>query len=52
MAKRVSTVRFAKLLDFDFFATAKAYGDRIIWSDGKNRVDASCDEILDIMMMD
>lgn len=52
MAQRVGTVRFAKLLDADFFATAKASGDRIIWSDGKNRLDASCDEILDIMMMD
>ena len=52
MAQRVNTVRFAKLLDFNFFSTATACGDRIVWSDGKHKVDASCDEILDVMMMD
>ena len=52
MARRVSTIRFALLADFELFSTATAFGDRIVWSNGKQRFDVSCDEILDTMMMD
>jgi hypothetical protein len=52
MEKRVNTLRFSRLVDPAFFATAKASGDHIIWSDGKHEVKVTCDELLDAMMMD
>ena len=52
MIKRVKTLRFSRLTDVGFFATAKACGDRIVWSDGTHVINATCDELLDAMMMD
>ena len=52
LARRVHTIRFGRLASQEMFATAKAAGDSVIWSDGKNTVRISCDELLDAMMMD
>ena len=52
MEKRVGTLRFSRLMDPAFFASAKAVGDRIVWSDGKHEVNVTCDELLDAMMLD
>ena len=52
MSRRVQTVRFARLAAWELFATARAVGDRVVWSDGKREIGAFCDEIVDAMMMD
>lgn len=52
LARRVLTIRFSRLASPEMFATARAAGDSVIWSDGKNTVRISCDELLDAMMMD
>ena len=52
LARRVRTIRFARLASSEMFVTARAAGDHVVWSDGKNTVSISCDELLDAMMMD
>lgn len=52
LARRVQTVRFAQLAEWELFSTARAEGDRVVWSDGKQEIGVFCDEILDAMMMD
>ncbi len=52
LAKRVQTVRFSQLADQELFATARAKGDKVIWSNGKQEVSVYCSEILDTMLMD
>lgn len=52
LEKRTRSLRFSKLTLPGLFKTAKADGDRIIWSDGKETVSAYVNEILDSMMLD
>lgn len=52
MERRVGTLRFARIADEAVFASAKADGDKIVWSDGKTTFSVYCTELLDTMMMD
>ena len=52
LARRVQTVRFAGLAAWEMFSTARAEGDRVVWSDGKREIGVFCGELLDAMMMD
>ncbi|MBQ6163480.1 MAG: DUF2442 domain-containing protein [Clostridia bacterium] len=52
MKRRVGTVRFARIADEAVFASAKAEGDKVVWTDGKNPFAVYCTELLDAMMMD
>jgi len=49
---RIKTVRFSRLASPELFATAKAEGERVVWSDDKGSVSFWCSELLDAMMMD
>lgn len=50
MEKRIRSVRFSRLSSPQLFATARAEGDRIIWSDGKETISVYASEILESMM--
>ena len=52
MENRIRSIRFARLASSDFFASAKAEGDRIVWSDGATSFSVYCNEILDTLLMD
>ena len=52
MEKRVGTLRFARIASEKVFATAKAEGDKVVWSDGGSKFGVYCSELLDAMMMD
>lgn len=52
MARRVKTLRFARLAPPETFATARAEGDRVVWTDGETLFGVYCTELLDAMMMD
>ena len=52
MEKRVGTLRFARIASEKVFATAKAEGDKVVWSDGGSKFGVYCGELLDAMMMD
>ena len=52
MEKRIRSVRFSRLSSPQLFATARAEGDRIIWSDGKETISVYANEILDSMLLD
>ena len=52
MEKRIRTIRFSKLTSQKLFMTAKAAGDRIVWSDGTETLSVYANDILDLMMMD
>lgn len=52
MSRRVKTLRFARLSSPETFATARAEGDRVVWTDGEARFGVYCSELLDAMMMD
>ena len=52
MQRRVKTFRFSRLDDEKVFASAKADGDKVVWTDGKTSFTVYCTELLDAMMMD
>ncbi len=52
MARRVRTLRFSRLSPPETFATARAQGDRVVWTDGGTLFGVYCTELLDAMMMD
>ena len=52
MEKRIHTLRFSRLTSKKLFMTAKAAGDRIVWSDGNEEFSVYVNDILDLMMMD
>lgn len=52
LENRVRTVRFHELSSAELFASAKAVGDKVVWSDGVRTFGVYCNEILDAMMMD
>ncbi len=52
MEKRVRTLRFNRLASPELFFTAKASGDKVEWSDGKETFSVFCGELLDIMLME
>ena len=52
MERRVKTLRFSRLDDEKVFASAKADGDKVVWTDGKTSFTVYCTELLDAMMMD
>ena len=52
MENRVKTLRFSRLGAEKVFASAKADGDRVVWTDGKTSFTVYCTELLDAMMMD
>ena len=52
LERRVKTLRFSRLDDEKFFASAKADGDKVVWADGNTSFSVYCTELLDAMMMD
>ena len=52
MARRVRTLRFARIAPAAIFATARAEGDRVVWTDRGMPFGVYCGELLDAMMMD
>ena len=52
MEQRVRTLRFSCLSSEEMFATAKAEGDKVVWTDGRNTFWVYCGELLDALMMD
>ena len=52
MQQRVRTLRFARLSPPETFATARAEGDRVVWTDGGTRFGVYCSELLDAMLLD
>jgi len=52
MEQRVRTLRFSRLAPLEVFATARAEGDRVVWTDEGRPFGVYCGEILDVMMMD
>ena len=52
MEPRIRTLRFARLDAEAVFASAKAEGDKVVWTDGKTPFAVYCSELLDAMMMD
>ena len=52
MSQRVRTVRFSKLAAPELFATARAEGERIVWSDGSGSISVWCSELLESMLLD
>ncbi len=52
MERRVQTLRFARIAPREVFATARAEGDKVVWSDGVTPFGVYCSELLDAMMMD
>ena len=52
MENRVRSLRFSRLTSPELFRTAKAAGDRIIWSDGRETVSAYVSEIIESMLLE
>jgi len=52
MERRVRTLRFSGLEPPEIFATARAEGDKVVWSVGGDPFGVYCSELLDAMMMD
>jgi hypothetical protein len=52
MKKRVRTLRFSRLSSPEVFATGRAAGDKVEWSDGRDTISAYCSELLDTMLLD
>lgn len=52
MARRVRTLRFSRLARAETFATARAEGDKVVWTDAGTTFGVYCGELLDVMMMD
>ena len=52
MTRRMETLRFSRLAPPEIFATARAEGDKVVWTDGEASFGVYCTELLDAMMMD
>ena len=52
MTRRVNTLRFSRLAEPEMFRSARASGNKVVWTDGKHIVSAFCNELLDTMLMD
>ena len=52
LRNRTKTVRFASLASPELFATARAEGEKVVWSDGNDSVSAWCSELLEAMLLD
>ena len=52
MERRVKTLRFSGLEAEAVFFSARAEGDKVVWTDGKTVFAVYCTELLDAMMMD
>ena len=52
MERRVKTLRFSRLDAESVFDTAKAVGDKVVWTDGNTPFAVYCSELLDAVMMD
>ena len=52
MKKRVRTLRFSRLSSPELFATGRAAGDKVEWSDGRDTISVYCSELLDSMLLD
>ena len=52
MERRVKALRFSRLDAESIFCSAKAEGDKVVWTDGGGSFEVYCTELLDAMMMD
>ena len=52
LEQRVRTLRFSRIDSEKVFNTAKAEGDKVVWTDGQAPFAVYCSELLDVMMMD
>ena len=52
MARRINTLRFARLADREVFFTARASENKVVWSDGHYKISVFCSELLDAMLLD
>lgn len=52
MKQRVKTIRFSRLAPTEVFITARAEGDKVVWTDEGKLFGVYCGELLDAMMMD
>ena len=51
LQQKIHTLRFARLAAPSVFATARAEGDCVAWSDRACTLRVSCQELLDMMLM-
>lgn len=49
---RIKTIRYSRLSSPGLFATARAEGDKVVWSDESGTVSVWCSELLDAMLLD
>ena len=52
LRSRMKTVRFTRLASPELFATARAEGEKVVWSDEGGSVSLWCSELLDAMLLD
>jgi hypothetical protein len=52
MSQRVRTVRFSRLAAPELFATARAVGEKVVWSDDCGSISVWCSELLESMLLD
>ena len=52
LRNRMKTVKFSRLSDPEVFATARAEGEKVVWSDESGSVSVWCSELLDAMLLD
>ena len=52
LRSRLKTVRFGRLTSPELFATARAEGEKVVWSDGGTVISVWCSELLDAMLLD
>ena len=52
MAKRVQTIRFSRIASPEVFSTARAEGEKVVWSDAGEGFSVWCSELLETMLMD
>ena len=52
MERRIKTLRFSQLSSESVFATARAVGDKVVWSIGGAGFGVYCGELLDAMLLD
>ena len=49
---RIKTLRYSRLSSPGLFATARAEGDKVVWSNESGTVSAWCSELLEAMLLD
>ncbi len=52
MEHRIKTLRFSQLSSEQIFATARAEGDKVVWTNGSRTFGVYCGELLDAMLLD